>query len=95
MCLVPHRTRVPVVLIAVFVNTEKTKEILANLREKVAEVERDTAWEAHLRRFMNNSANSELAGEEKGSTMNVKKLLANVDSMRIEERTQDTEQERL
>lgn len=85
MSLVPHRTRVPVILIAVFVNTEKTKEILANLREKVAEVERDAAWEAHLRRFMNNSANSELAGEEKGSTINVKKLLANVDSMRIEE----------
>jgi hypothetical protein len=75
------------------VNTEKTKEILANLREKIAEVERDAAWEAHLRRFMNNSANSELAGEERGSTMNVKKLLANVDSIRIEEK--DPEQERL
>ena len=90
----PHRTRVPLVLIiAVFLNAEKTKEILANLREKVAEVERDAAWEAHLRRFMNNSANSELAGEEKGSTTNVKKLLANVDGTRIEE--QDPEQERL
>lgn len=90
----PHRTRVPLALIiAVFLNAEKTKEILANLREKVAEVERDAAWEAHLRRFMNNSANSELAGEEKGSTINVKKLLANVDGTRIEE--QDPEQERL
>ena len=90
----PHKTRVPLVLIiAVFLNAEKTKEILANLREKVAEVERDAAWEAHLRRFMNNSANSELAGEEKGSTTNVKKLLANVDGTRIEE--QDPEQERL
>jgi hypothetical protein len=42
---------------------------------------------------MNNSANSELAGEERGLTRNVKKLLANVDSMTIEE--QDPEQERL
>jgi hypothetical protein len=92
--VVPHRTRVPVVLITAFlVNAEKSKEILANLREKVAEVERDAAWEAHLRRFMNNSANSELAGEEKGSTINVKKLLANVDGMRIEE--QNPEQEGL
>lgn len=76
-----------------FVNTEKTKEILANLREKIAEVERDAAWEAHLRRFMDNSANSELAGEERGSSTNVKKLLANVDGIKIED--QDTEQERL
>jgi len=63
------------------------------LREKIAEVERDAAWEAHLRRFMNNSASSELAGEERGSTINIKKLLANVDSMKIEE--QDPEQEML
>lgn len=56
-------------------------------------MERDAAWEAHLRRFMNNSASSELAGEERGSTINIKKLLANVDSMTIEE--QDPEQERL
>jgi len=63
------------------------------LREKVAEVERDAAWEAHLRRFITNSANSELAGEEKGSMINVKKLLAHVDSVRIEE--QDPDQERL
>ena len=77
------------------INAEKTKEILANLRAKIAEVERDAAWEAHLRRFMNNSSSSELAGEERGSTMNVKKLLTDVDSdsMRIEER--DAEQERL
>ena len=94
MSPLPHRTRVPFVLLTpIFRNAEKTKEILANLREKVAEVERDAAWEAHLRRFMNNSANSELAGEERGSTINVKKLLANVDGMRIEE--QDPEQERL
>lgn len=65
------------------------------MREKVAEVERDAAWEAHLRRFMNNSANSELAGEERGSTNNVNKCLANVDRMRVEEQHPQQERERL